>query len=54
MNTQIGSQISIKSILLAAIGGQGGNVLVEWLFLAAERDGRRAQALSLPGLSQRG
>ncbi len=54
MNTQISSRISIKSILLAAIGGQGGNVLVEWLFLAAERDGRRAQALSLPGLSQRG
>lgn len=51
---QVGAGVSIKSILLAAIGGQGGNVLVEWLFLAAERDGRRAQALSLPGLSQRG
>lgn len=54
MNTETSTRISIKSILLAAIGGQGGNVLIEWLFLAAERDGRRAQALSLPGLSQRG
>ncbi len=54
MNTQIKSRVSIKSILLGAIGGQGGNVLIEWLFLAAELDGRRAQALSLPGLSQRG
>jgi indolepyruvate ferredoxin oxidoreductase beta subunit len=54
MNTETTSRISIKNILLAAIGGQGGNVLIEWLFLAAERDGRRAQALSLPGLSQRG
>ena len=56
MNTNASTDptISIKSILLAAIGGQGGNVLVEWLFLAAERAGHRAQALSLPGLSQRG
>ena len=53
-NASAGSAVSIKSVLLAAIGGQGGNVLIEWLFLAAERDGRRAQALSLPGLSQRG
>ncbi len=48
------SNITIKTVLVGAIGGQGGNVLVEWLFLAAENDGRRAQALSLPGLSQRG
>jgi len=48
------SNIAIKTVLVGAIGGQGGNVLVEWLFLAAETDGRRAQALSLPGLSQRG
>ncbi|HEX2916055.1 MAG TPA: indolepyruvate oxidoreductase subunit beta family protein [Chloroflexia bacterium] len=53
-NTLNGTQIELKSVLLAAIGGQGGNVLIEWLFLAAELDGRRAQALSLPGLSQRG
>lgn len=54
MATLQATKVSIKSVLLAAIGGQGGNVLVEWLFLAAELDGRRAQALSLPGLSQRG
>ncbi|NWJ44644.1 MAG: indolepyruvate oxidoreductase subunit beta family protein [Chloroflexi bacterium] len=46
--------IQITTILVGAIGGQGGNVLVEWLFLAADLSGFRAQSVSLPGLSQRG
>jgi indolepyruvate ferredoxin oxidoreductase beta subunit len=52
--TQARPTLRITGVLVGAIGGQGGNVLIEWLFLAAEKDGKRAQALSLPGLSQRG
>lgn len=44
----------MKSVLIAAIGGQGGNVLSEWLFQAATRQGHRAQSVGLPGLAQRG
>jgi indolepyruvate ferredoxin oxidoreductase beta subunit len=46
----------VTSVLIAAIGGQGGNVLAEWLFLAASLDEQKmkAQAIALPGLSQRG
>jgi indolepyruvate ferredoxin oxidoreductase beta subunit len=42
------------SVFLSAIGGQGGNLLAEWIFQAALLEGHRAQAVSLPGLSQRG
>lgn len=46
--------LQLKSILLSAVGGQGGNLLAEWIFQAATLEGHRAQAVSLPGLSQRG
>lgn len=44
----------MKSVLIAAIGGQGGNVLTEWIFQAATTQGYRAVSVGLPGLAQRG
>jgi len=40
-------------ILMAALGGQGGGVLVDWLVAAARIDGLEAQATSIPGVAQR-
>jgi indolepyruvate ferredoxin oxidoreductase beta subunit len=40
-------------LLIAALGGQGGGVLVEWLVAAARREGFPAQATSIPGVAQR-
>ena len=41
------------SILIAALGGQGGGVLTEWLVGAAQHAGYPAQATSIPGVAQR-
>ncbi len=41
------------SILIAALGGQGGGVLSEWLVGAAAHAGYPAQATSIPGVAQR-
>jgi len=41
------------SILIAALGGQGGGVLSEWLVGAASHAGYPAQATSIPGVAQR-
>jgi indolepyruvate ferredoxin oxidoreductase beta subunit len=41
------------SILIAALGGQGGGVLAEWLVEAATRAGYPAQSTSIPGVAQR-
>lgn len=40
-------------VLLAALGGQGGGLLVDWLVAAARCDGYPAQATSIPGVAQR-
>lgn len=40
-------------LLLGALGGQGGGVLIEWLVNAAKRAGYPAQATSTPGVAQR-
>jgi indolepyruvate ferredoxin oxidoreductase, beta subunit len=40
-------------VLMAALGGQGGGVLVDWLVQAARIDGLKAQATSIPGVAQR-
>jgi indolepyruvate ferredoxin oxidoreductase beta subunit len=40
-------------ILIAALGGQGGGVLTEWIVHAARAEGAVAQATSTPGVSQR-
>jgi len=40
-------------VLMAALGGQGGGVLADWLVQAARIDGLKAQATSIPGVAQR-
>ena len=41
------------TILIAALGGEGGGVLAEWLVELATRAGHPAQATSIPGVAQR-
>ncbi len=41
------------SILVGALGGQGGGVLAEWLVEAATQAGYVAQSTSIPGVAQR-
>ncbi len=41
------------TILIAALGGEGGGVLAEWLVEIATRAGHPAQATSIPGVAQR-
>ena len=41
------------SILLCALGGEGGGVLADWLVAAARVAGLPAQATSIPGVAQR-
>jgi indolepyruvate ferredoxin oxidoreductase beta subunit len=41
------------TILVSALGGEGGGVLSEWLFATAMRCGHSAQSTSVPGVAQR-
>jgi indolepyruvate ferredoxin oxidoreductase beta subunit len=41
------------TVLLGALGGQGGGVLADWLDAAARTAGYRTQATSIPGVAQR-
>jgi len=41
------------SILLCALGGEGGGVLAGWLVTACRAAGLPAQATSIPGVAQR-
>lgn len=41
------------TILVAALGGEGGGVLADWLIEAALHEGYPAQKTSIPGVSQR-
>ena len=41
------------TILLAALGGEGGGVLADWLVDAAQRQGLPVQSTSVPGVAQR-
>ena len=41
------------ALLIAALGGQGGGVLTDWIVLAARAAGFAVQATSTPGVSQR-
>lgn len=43
----------ILCVQVAALGGQGGGVLVDWLVKAARLAGYPAQATSIPGVAQR-
>ena len=40
-------------MLIAALGGEGGGVLTNWLIDAADRSGWHCQSTSLAGLAQR-
>jgi indolepyruvate ferredoxin oxidoreductase beta subunit len=41
------------TILIAALGGEGGGVMADWLMEAATQTGYPAQATSIPGVAQR-
>ena len=41
------------TVLVCALGGEGGGVLAEWLYEAAVAAGCHAQATSVPGVAQR-
>ena len=41
------------SVLISALGGQGGGVLTEWIVGAAAHAGYAAQSTSIPGVAQR-
>src|SRR5262249_21273039 len=43
----------ILSLLIPAVGGQGGGVLSEWIVEAAALDGFRVHGTSIPGVAQR-
>ena len=44
---------SIQSVLIAALGGEGGGVLADWLVMCAKKSGLTVQATSVPGVAQR-
>ena len=41
------------TLLIAALGGEGGGVLTNWIIGAAESLGFPAQSTSIPGVAQR-
>src|SRR6202158_2173394 len=41
------------TLLICALGGEGGGVLAEWLVDTATRSGYSAQSTSIPGVAQR-
>jgi indolepyruvate ferredoxin oxidoreductase beta subunit len=41
------------TILIGALGGEGGGVLAQWLVEAATSAGYPAQSTSIPGVAQR-
>ncbi|MDO7680559.1 MAG: indolepyruvate oxidoreductase subunit beta family protein, partial [Burkholderiaceae bacterium] len=43
----------IKTVLIAALGGEGGGVLANWLVACARNSGRAVQATSVPGVAQK-
>ncbi len=47
------SEPGLVSLLIPAVGGQGGGVLAEWIVEAALHDGLLAHATSIPGVAQR-
>ncbi len=44
----------VTTVYIAAVGGQGGALLTEWLLAAAQQMRYRAHAVGIPGMSQRG
>ena len=49
----MGAESAIVSILIPAVGGQGGGVLSEWIVDAALEHGLRVHGTSIPGVAQR-
>ena len=49
----LASDIRPISILIAALGGEGGGVLMNWTVAAARASGYPVQATSIPGVAQR-
>jgi indolepyruvate ferredoxin oxidoreductase beta subunit len=47
------ARVAVRTILIAALGGEGGGVLVDWLVDCALRAGLPVQATSVPGVAQR-
>jgi len=45
--------VSPVTVLIAALGGEGGGVLAEWLVDTARQAGYPAQSTSIPGVAQR-
>jgi indolepyruvate ferredoxin oxidoreductase beta subunit len=41
------------TLTIAALGGQGGGVVTDWLVMAARKAGYFVQATSVPGVAQR-
>ena len=44
---------ALLSLLIPAVGGQGGGVLLEWIVDAATADGYSVHGTSIPGVAQR-
>ena len=42
-----------SNILIAALGGEGGGVLADWIVAAASLAGYPIQSTSIPGVAQR-
>jgi indolepyruvate ferredoxin oxidoreductase, beta subunit len=51
--SKVSSPLRPLTILVAALGGEGGGVLTGWLVRAAERLGLPVQSTSIPGVAQR-
>jgi len=49
----IGTQARPITILIAALGGEGGGVLTDWIVAAASQQGFPVQSTSIPGVAQR-
>lgn len=53
MTARMTDSVQPITILVCALGGEGGGVLSEWLFAAATLAGHSAQSTSIPGVAQR-
>src|ERR1700682_1358214 len=48
-----GVNVQPLKLLIAALGGEGGGVLTDWIVTAAEKRGFPVQSTSIPGVAQR-
>ena len=46
-------ELKVRSILIGALGGEGGGVLMDWIVHCARMSGLAVQATSVPGVAQR-